>query len=133
MVEVNLLIYRFAPNFLVVLAVERQVPSQHEVNNNSERPTVNGLVLGQLHQNFGCHVAKCSVRLIASLSRTKSFRKAEVHDLDVRILALINHQDIFWLKVTMCDTELVEEIKCSAYLMRDMLCAPFGNYKVAVT
>jgi hypothetical protein len=33
----------------------------------------------------------------------------------------------------MCDTELVEEIKCSAYLMRDVLCAPFGNYKVAVT
>ena len=71
MVEVDLLINRLPADLLVVLTIKRQMPSEHQIDYDSERPAVHTLVIWLLQQDLGSHVAQGAVRFSASLTWSK--------------------------------------------------------------
>ena len=70
---------RLPTDFFVVCRVEGQVPGQHQIDYNAQRPDVDSLVVGLLAKDFGSHVAKSSEWLGARLARAESFGQTEVH------------------------------------------------------
>jgi hypothetical protein len=105
MFEADLLIDRFACNLFVVRTIERQVTTKHKVNYNSNRPYVHALVICLLLQDLRSNIAKCSVRFLASLTRSERLRKTEVHKFNFCILTFVLHENIFRLQVAMRNTE----------------------------
>lgn len=66
-------------DFFVVLTVKGQMTTEHEIDNYTKGPTINGLVVRLLHQNLGSYVAEGSVGLRACFTWPKRFCQTEVN------------------------------------------------------
>lgn len=56
-IERDLLVDCFASDFFVVLTVEWQVATEHQVDYDAEGPTVDALVVWLLEKDLGCDIA----------------------------------------------------------------------------
>ena len=71
MIEANFLVDCLAADLFVILAVEGQVATKHQIGDDAKRPAVNTFIVGLLEEDLWCNIAKCSIRLATGLIRTK--------------------------------------------------------------
>ena len=72
MIKRDLLVDCFAPDLFIVLAVEWQVPTKHQIRDDSKGPTIDTFIVWLLEKDLGCHVAERAIGLAARFTGTKS-------------------------------------------------------------
>lgn len=70
--ERDLLVDSLASDLFIILTVEGQVPAEHEVDDDAERPAVDAVVVVLLEKDLRGNVAKRAVWLSAGLTRAES-------------------------------------------------------------
>ena len=103
---------------------------EHEVDDDTEGPAVDALVVWLLQQDLWCHVAKRAERLVTRLARSECLTQAEIDKLDGAIERLIHHQNVFWFQVSMSNTETVEVVNGGSNLMRNLFCSILGDFEI---
>ena len=69
-----ILVDGLATDLFVILAIERKVTSKHQINDNSERPAVNALIVWLLEKDFWRNVAQSTIGFPTGLSWAKCAR-----------------------------------------------------------
>lgn len=93
----------------VIFVVVGEHAGQEEVDDDSQRPEIDFFAVGLLKQNFRSNVGldqvnkkirmtyKSPERIERSFRWTNDFRETEVHNLQIALVRIVNHQDVFRL------------------------------------
>ena len=87
---------------LISAAVERRVPAEQNIKNDTAAPKI-ALLIVALFQNFGRNIIRRAILLAHLLLRIKHARCTKVDNGDSWVLALLIEEQILRLQVTMHD------------------------------
>ena len=83
-----------------------------------------------LEQDLRRHVAERSKGLTAGFTGAESLTETKVNQLNLRVIGLVNHQNVLWLQVSMSDTEGVEVVNGGGDLMGNLSGSLLGDLEV---
>lgn len=83
-----------------------------------------------LKENLWSHITKSSKWLATSFSWPKCLTQSKINKFDLWIVRRINHENILRLQVPMSDTEWMQVINGSCYLMSYLSCSFLWDFKI---
>mmetsp|Transcript_106141 Transcript_106141/g.165699 ORF Transcript_106141/g.165699 Transcript_106141/m.165699 type:complete len:221 (+) Transcript_106141:641-1303(+) len=113
----------FGKHIGIGFAIERRIPTKHNVHDDSETPQVGALVVLAC-QHLWSHIIRRASFCCENLILCKFAGKPKVNHFQCRLLdrILVGEQEIFWLQVTVANVVLMHVKDCPEHMLHDGSC-----------